>query len=119
MTAFTNHSIDLMEKIARETNDRTGMSRRGYVLATRSSDVDEHLAGLEAGYAGSKNDAIRVHDRFANGAYRSPASADWRTAPSGVDVLRGADLVHETFPSYAPDIRTVIHIRRAGSISSQ
>jgi len=119
MTAFTNHSIDLMEQIARESDDRIGMSRRGYVLATREGTVDEHLAGLEAGYAGSPNDAIRVHDRIANGAYQAPVKADWRTAPSGVDVLQGHDLVRRTFPSFAHDIRTVIHIRRAGAISAQ
>src|SRR5947209_7408757 len=34
MTAFMNRSIDLIEKIARATNNRINLNRRGYVFAT-------------------------------------------------------------------------------------
>jgi hypothetical protein len=35
MTDFTDHSIRLMEEIARATGNRIAMNRRGYALATR------------------------------------------------------------------------------------
>src|SRR5712671_4605390 len=34
MTAFMNRSIDLMEEIARETDNRINLNRRGYLFAT-------------------------------------------------------------------------------------
>ena len=46
MAAFTNHSIDLMEKIARETNNRINMTRGGYALATRSAAINELMDEL-------------------------------------------------------------------------
>ena len=33
-----------------------------------------------------------------------------------MDILRGARLIREVFPSFDSDVRTVIHIRRAGDI---
>jgi hypothetical protein len=34
MTAFMNRSIDLMEGLARATDNRINLNRRGYVFAT-------------------------------------------------------------------------------------
>ena len=39
MKAFTDSSIDLMEEIAIASNDQINMTRRGYLLATRSEDI--------------------------------------------------------------------------------
>lgn len=119
MTAFTDHSIDLMEKLAQETENRINMNRRGYLLATRSNDVDNYLRELEAGYLSSENNAIRIHDRFSAGAYEAPVLEDGTLAPSGVDVIKDPELIRRTFPSYDHEIRTAIHIRRGGSISGQ
>ena len=52
MTAFTDHSTDIMESIARFSGNRINMTRRGYVLATRSDDPAQLLEELEAGYGG-------------------------------------------------------------------
>jgi len=119
MTAFTDHSIDLMEQIARESDNRINMNRRGYVLATRSADIDDHLAELEAGYAASGEHTIRVHDRLSAGTYQPPLKEHWQGAPSGVDVIKDPELIRRTFPSYEHSIQTVIHIRRAGAVSGQ
>lgn len=119
MTAFTDHSIDLMEQIALETDNRINMNRRGYVLATRSADIDNHLAELEAGYAASGKHAVRIHDRLSAGTYQPPLKEDWRDAPAGVDVIKNPELIRRTFPSYEHSIQTVFHIRRAGAISGQ
>jgi len=48
MTAFTNDSIDLMERLARDTHNIFNMTSRGYALATRRSEIDELLANLRA-----------------------------------------------------------------------
>jgi glycine/D-amino acid oxidase-like deaminating enzyme len=49
MTAFTNDSIDLMERLAHDSNNVFNMTDRGYVLATRQTNIDGLLATLQSG----------------------------------------------------------------------
>ncbi len=119
MTAFTDRSIDLMEEIAIETDNLINLNRRGYVLATRSDDIDSLLDELAAGYAESPVSEIRLHESLSSNSYQSPLSGDWEAAPSGVDVLRNPKLIRSIFPNYDKDIRSIVHIRRAGSLSGQ
>lgn len=117
MTAFTDHSISLMEAIDRESGGRLNMTRGGYALVTRRERPDDLLRELHQGYSRS-GAQIRMHER-GSGSYRPPQRAPWQEAPDGVDVLLDRDLIRAAFPSYAQDAATVIHVRRAGSISAQ
>ena len=119
MRAFTDRSIDLMEDIALESDNFLQMTRRGYVLATREANIDDHLAELEAGYAGSPENQIRMHDAGSGTNYQHATGEDWQCAPSGVDVLTDKALIKSAFPYFDQEIRSVIHIRRAGMISGQ
>lgn len=119
MTAFTDHSIDLLEQVARETGDRINMTRRGYTLVTRRELPADLLEELHRGYAACPGQPIRVHREGDAGLYEPPSSSLWREAPTGVDVLCDPHAIRATFPSWAHDIKTVLHIRRAGSISGQ
>lgn len=119
MTRFTDDSIALMEDIAAGTGNRIAMSRRGYALATRREDLDGLLAELRAGYGADGARDIRVHRDATAATYTPPASPDWQAAPAGVDVLANPALIRRTFPSWAPGIAAVLHIRRAGAISGQ
>jgi len=119
MTAFTNHSIDLMEQIASSTSNIMNMTRRGYLLATRSENIDDLVAELHVGYQDSASDSIRIHDAASSTTYLPPDSDDWEHAPTGVDVLSSQELIRKTFPSLSNDIANVIHIRRGGDISGQ
>jgi hypothetical protein len=117
MTEFTDRSISLMEAIARDTGNRIHMTRRGYALATRRERPADLIRELHAGYRGDAG-TIRLHERTdATGSV--PPSASWEDAPAGVDVLLDRSLIRRTFPSFADDIATAIHIRRAGDISAQ
>ena len=116
MAALTNRSIDLMEGIARRTGNRIGMTRRGYALATREPGIDRFVEELQFGFGDASGRFLRVHSRPSARTYRPPLSGDWEEAPDGVDILCGEDLIREVFPSFDPDVRTVIHIRRAGDI---
>lgn len=118
MTAFTDLSIRLMEDIARRTNNRLHMTRRGYVLATRDEPADL-IRQLHFGYGASARDSIRIHDEKSTIAYQPALSADWETAPSGVDVLRGRASVGKHYPNFDPEVGTILHIRRAGKINGQ
>ena len=118
MTAFTDLSISLMEEIDRTTGGGIGMSRRGYALATRRTDIGDLVDALHDGYADAATDALRFHGPGEGGAYVPPVSADRRTAPDGVDIITNRDLIRRTFPSYDSEVAAVIHVRRAGSIDS-
>jgi glycine/D-amino acid oxidase-like deaminating enzyme len=117
MTAFTDHSISLMEAIDTASNGRLNMTRGGYALVTRRERPEDLLRDLDQGYSRS-GAPIRLHERGAT-TYRPPVRTPWQDAPGGVDVLLDRDLIRATFPSYAHDAATVIHVRRAGSISAQ
>lgn len=119
MVAFTNRSIDLLEDIATESDNLINMNRRGYSLVTRNTNIDEIITQLHAGLGDTANDLIRYHTSGESLQYQPPVHQDWESAPSGVDILQNQDLIRRTFPSYAPDIQTVIHIRRGGDISGQ
>ena len=116
MAAFTNRSIDLMERIARRTGNRIGMTRRGYALATREPGIDRFVEELLFGFGDASGRFLRVHSHASARTYRPPRSENWEDAPDGVDILRGERLVREIFPSFDSDVRTVIHIRRTGDI---
>jgi glycine/D-amino acid oxidase-like deaminating enzyme len=117
MTAFTDHSIALMEAVDRQSGGRLGMTRGGYALVSRRRRPADLIAGLYRGY-GASPQAVRIRESDAAG-YQPPRRSPWTDAPDGVDVLLDPALIRRTFPSYAGDVATVIHIRRAGSISAQ
>ncbi len=119
MTALTDHSIALMEDIARRTGNRFHMTRRGYVLATRRNRPEDLIRQLDASYGTAPEGTIRIHERDGATSYQPPVSADWETAPSGVDVLLDREMIHQHFPNFDPEIATILHIRRAGDISGQ
>lgn len=122
MTAFTDHSIDLMEDLARQTDNLINMNRRGYLLTTRSDNSDKLMEELVYGYSQLHDNDIRVHDKAAEKdklSYRKPDSSRWESAPSGVDVINDQALIRECFPYFDQSIKTLVHIRRAGAISAQ
>jgi glycine/D-amino acid oxidase-like deaminating enzyme len=119
MTAFTDYSIDLMEAVASESDNRLHMTRRGYALATRQADPELLLRQLHEGYGTQGAAKIRVHKAGSASTYTPAESADWRTAPDGVDVIQDRRLIERCFPGFDRAVATVLHIRRAGDISGQ
>jgi glycine/D-amino acid oxidase-like deaminating enzyme len=116
MTAFTDHSITLMEELDRASGGRLHMTRGGYALVTRRESPDDLIADLHRGYADAPG---KIRIRGPAGDYSPPRRAPWEDAPDGVDVLLDRELIRRTFPAYAHDTAAVIHIRRAGSIDAQ
>src|SRR3954471_18187894 len=84
MTAFMNRSIDLIEQIARATDNRINLNRRGYLFATADATKIEFLAEM-AHLAESRGaGAARFHN--------TPASAYAPSAERGFEgALNGAD----------------------------
>jgi len=119
MTAFTDFSTDLMEVISNESDNRLHMTRRGYALATRQANPDDLLRQLHEGYGSEGAGKIRTHRKGSTSSYQRALSADWQSAPDGVDVIQDRDILERCFPTFDRDVATVLHIRRAGDISGQ
>jgi len=109
MTAFTDRSIDLMEALARESDDRFIMSRRGYALATRAGDVDDLLTALAAGYREAPDGEIRVPDARVSKTYKAATHANWTAAPGGVDVLRNSTLIQQALSIFGVPAPSVVN----------
>ncbi len=48
MTAFANDSIDELDRLARDTANVFNMTRGGYVLATRRTDIDDFISEIQS-----------------------------------------------------------------------
>lgn len=116
MRTFMDHSIDLMEQIAVETDNILQMNRRGYILATRSSNPDGLLAELQDCY---RKEEIRSHLASSGHSYEPAFSDDWKAAPAGVDILSGRAQISGHFPYLDTTVQHIVHIRRGGTISGQ
>jgi len=119
MVDFIDYSTDLMEHIALESPDVMNMTRRGYALTTRRTDIEDLIAELHAGYGDAEPGLIRIHSGPSSNSYQPPVSSNWTTAPNGVDVLSNRELIRRTFPSFSSEIANVLHIRRAGDVDGQ
>lgn len=64
MTAFTNDSIDELDRLAHDTDDIFNMTRGGYVLATRRDDIDEYRDAIQPGIEVSFVDGAVLHETF-------------------------------------------------------
>lgn len=117
MMEFTNRSIDLMEQIAKETDNRIAMTRRGYVLATRRPDMQVAVEQLSRSLGDEADAQIRVHER-ADASY-GQSDTYWVDAPDGFDLLDNSQLIQRSFPSLDPAINTILHVRRGGDIAGQ
>src|SRR5262249_12664109 len=62
MTAFMNRSIDLMEAIARATDNRINMNRRGYLFATADRRKVSWLHELATTAEARGSGPARVHE---------------------------------------------------------
>ena len=96
------------------------MTRRGYALATRLAKPDQLLEELHKGYGpeGASADTC-ARQGLVFILLAAAISADWQDAPEGVDVIQDPELIRRCFPTFDPEIATVLHIRRAGDISGQ
>ncbi len=89
MAAFTNDSIDELDRLAAESNDFFHMTRGGYVLATRGEDVDA--------YRGAGDIEVDIVSG-ADIRTRFPALAD--DISNVVHIRRGGDISGQQLGTY-------------------
>ena len=83
MTAFTNDSIDELDRLTQDSGDVFNMTRGGYALATRRDDISDFTASLQPGIDIAFYEGEDVRENF-------PAlSPDIRNV---VHIRRGGDI---------------------------
>ncbi len=117
MVNLMNHSIDLMESLANDSNNVFHMQRRGYVYATSQSEAE--LADYLVSYEGLEVGKWRYQRGPGESNYQPLLGGGYQSEPIGVDFLFDPLLINKHFPYISNDIRSLIHIRRAGAVSSQ
>jgi glycine/D-amino acid oxidase-like deaminating enzyme len=120
MVALMSRSIDLLEEIARESDNRIQMNRRGYLYATAEPAQIPRLrqAAEEAALLGSG--PLRVHDGRADAPIYQPAPAQgFEDQPDGADLILDPALIRTHFPYLSERTIALLHARRCGWFSAQ
>lgn len=117
MVSFMNRSIDLLEGLAQETDNRFLMNRRGYAFLTadRSKVRQMQHAAAETSRLGAG--PLRIHPGAT--PYMPAPAEGYSTQPDGADLLLDSDLIHEYFPFVSDDAVALLHPRRCGWLSAQ
>ncbi len=117
MTAYMNHSIDLIEEIARTTGNRINLNRRGYVFASADASKTEWLVEMATTAASHGAGPVRVHD--GGDSYVPALERGFDTPLTGADIITDPALIRRHFPYLAPETSVIAHARRAGWLSAQ
>jgi len=118
MTAFMNRSIDLIEGIARATNNRINLNRRGYLFATADASKVPWLQEMAITAAAQGSGPVRLHETVSSPYAPSPERG-FDFPFTGADIITDTSLIHRHFPYLTPATVAVAHVRRAGWLSAQ
>jgi glycine/D-amino acid oxidase-like deaminating enzyme len=118
MTAFMDRSIDLIEGIARATDNRINLNRRGYVFATADTGKIEFLQTMARTAEARGAGTARFHDS-ASSVYTPSPARGFDLALTGADVITDTSLIRRHFPYFARETIALAHARRAGWLSAQ
>ncbi len=119
MIALMNRSLDLMEELARGTDNVFRLNRRGYLYATA---VPARAAALErAATAAAAQGAgpLRVHDHADSGGYAPSPPEVFEHQPLGADLIVQRALLRRHFPYLTDRAVAALHVRRCGWFSGQ
>lgn len=117
MVSLMNRSIELMTELADISGNIFNMTQNGYVYATAQPEsalgkTIDHYSQLGAG-------KCRLHSEGSPHTYIPPTRTDISASRDGADFLFDDDLIQQWFPHFSPQIRSIIHARRAGAVSAQ
>jgi glycine/D-amino acid oxidase-like deaminating enzyme len=118
MVALMNRSIDLLEDVARATDNRIGLNRRGYLFATADPARVPALERVAAEISALGAGPVRHHAGAASD-YRPAPAHGFEDQPTGADLVTDPALIRRHFPYLADDTVAVLHARRCGWFSGQ
>lgn len=118
MVALMNRSIDLLEDLADKSGNVFRMNRRGYLYVTGDEGKIDALHQRARGPSSLGAGTLRLH-RPGESSYQRSELDDYLNAPSGADLLLGAELIQAHFPGVTQEAAAALHVRRAGWLSAQ
>ncbi len=120
MLRFMNRTIDLLEELAEESDNRFLMNRRGYMYCTKNPATARNYAtlGRQAEAQGAGTLRIQRGDS-ADPAYVPSTHTGYTDHPDGADLILDPRLIRQHFSYLAEDILAVLHTRRCGWLSGQ
>jgi glycine/D-amino acid oxidase-like deaminating enzyme len=118
MTAFMDHSIDLIEGIARATDNRINLNRRGYLFATADTGKIPFLKTMAQSAETRGGGPARLHET-ASSTYTPSPERGFDLPLTGADIITDRSLIRRHFPYLAPETVAVAHARKAGWLSAQ
>jgi glycine/D-amino acid oxidase-like deaminating enzyme len=120
MVRFMNHSIDLLEKLARESGNIFNLNRRGYLYLTANPTKGPEmlLAGQETASLGGGE--LRVHRGKSGDLTYIPSHPTYfEDQPGGADLILDPGMIKYYFPYISENTVAALHARRAGWFSAQ
>jgi glycine/D-amino acid oxidase-like deaminating enzyme len=120
MVSLMNRSIDILENLARESDNIFHLSRRGYVYATVNPNRISHFKRVAEESAALGAGPLRYHTgRPGDPAYTPLQESGFEDRPTGVDLILDQTIIQKYFPYLSKNIVAVVHARRCGWFSVQ
>ncbi len=114
MLNLMNRSIDLMESLARQTQNAFHLNRRGYLYVTRRPEQVAQMIQEAQWMAENGAGELRIHETQTQ-TYRPQTN----TKLDGADLLLGNTTIRRYYPYLTDRAVAALHIRRAGWLSAQ
>ncbi|MFN2116528.1 MAG: NAD(P)/FAD-dependent oxidoreductase [Candidatus Promineifilaceae bacterium] len=114
MIRLMNRSIDLLEELARESDNRIHLNKRGYVYLTANAKRAELMAQQAMQISQFGAGPLRI-----DGAYKYSANEPYDSALDGADLVYNKEVIQANFPFLANDTLAMLHARRCGWLSAQ
>jgi glycine/D-amino acid oxidase-like deaminating enzyme len=120
MVTLMNRSIDILEDLARESDNIFHLSRRGYVYATATPNRILHFRRAAEESAALGAGPLRYHTGQRNDPpYIPPPESGFEDQPVGLDFILDQRIIDKYFPYLSKSIVAVVHARRCGWFSVQ
>jgi glycine/D-amino acid oxidase-like deaminating enzyme len=120
MASFMNRSIDLLEKLAFESDNYFHMNRRGYVFLTADPDhvpiMKQSAIDIEQLGAGP---LLYHYGRPADPIYSPCIPRGFDPQLSGADLVLDPTLIQKHYPFISNQAIAMLHPRRCGWLSAQ
>jgi len=120
MVSLMNRSIDILEEVARESNNRFHLTRRGYLYCTADPGriSSFRMAAEESAKLGAG--PLRYHaGKPADLPYLPSDDKGFERQPTGIDLITDKAILRKDFPYLSENIVAVLHARRCGWFSVQ
>jgi glycine/D-amino acid oxidase-like deaminating enzyme len=120
MVSLMNRSVDIMEELARESNNIFHLSRRGYLYATADPDKIPHFERVAEESAALGAGPVRTHTgQRGDPPYVPSSDSGFEGHPAGVDLILDKAIIRKNFSYLSGNIVAVVHARRCGWFSVQ